>query len=384
MKPSIVLLGQSKESEAPLSRFLGGDAQRFFILGQRILWGSDQSDLVRVDVPRTVEKLVKHYGDAPVAHALAAYGLRKSDRAAADQAMQRAWEIAGDEHAHSHLLPSPDEWEGKKPNQSLECVIPDRVWRVTSYDAVTGLDLARDNIATFVRTEDAGLVCINPVKMEEEVIESVSKLGEMGAIVVQGKGHSRGLPPTATLFPGATTYATRAHESHPASADLKFDKHLDDQSPSSELIVKSVAGTALEELVLVHRPTRLAIAQDLFRGNFRGQPQSFASRLYAFCFGLDERVGMLGIQIFLINDWELFARGLADIGSEKPERLVGAHHDMVEGEELQGLFDTIDFAQKLRGKDHKRMLLRYFARQPGFLRDLIKYKRAQKRARANP
>lgn len=381
MKQSIVQLGRSRAQDEELSAALDGNSQRFLILAQRLVWGVDQADLVKVNVPETAARLTSSFPSSPVAFALAAYGLRRSDRVASDAAMEQARSLAGSQHPHGYLLPTREEWAGAKPSQQIECLVPNRAWRVSSFESVSDMDLARENAATLIQTEDAGLVLVNPVPLSPETVHSIKQLGEVRSIVVQGKAHSRCLETAAKIFPNAISFATRSHRLHPPCAGLSFDRLLDEVSPSNELVVLPVLGTVLDEMTLLHKPTGLFIVQDLIHGSLRKIALPFATRIYAFAFGIEDRVGLAGYRLFMVNDLQEFQASFAEIERADAKRIVGAHFGLVEGDAMQGLAQTARWVGELSGMSHKALLLRYFPRQSGFLRDLIRYKRSQKSAR---
>lgn len=374
MPHSIVQLGRSRADDVAFGERVGGDGQRFLVLAQRILWGTDQTDLVSIDVPKTVRKMTRGYPRSPAAHLLAAYGLRQRDRAAAEAALIRARELCGPDHPDTYLLPSEDEWNSVLPEQRFQCLVPDRIWRATSYTAVNTSRLARENTATILRTAEGSLVIVNPIEFADPVRGQVAALGDVRALVVQGKGHSRGIVPATKQFPNAETWGTRAHGSHPPARHLKFDRLLDEGSPTPEVRVLPVRGAVLEEFLLHHEPTGILIAQDLIQASFRAFGRPYANNLYSFGFGLEDRAGLMGYLIPLITDLPALQSDLAQVAQVAPRGLVGAHYGLVEGDGLATLNQTQGWITTLTVRGHRRLLLRYFANQPAFLVGLLRYK----------
>ena len=384
MRQSIVQLARPRSADDDLAEVLGGDAERFFVLAHRVLWGVDQADMVRVDVDKTLRTLLDHYPLQPVAHLLAAFAHRERDRAAADRALERARAVCTEDHAHAYLLPTAAEWSGHKPPLQLETLVADRVWRVCSYDSVTGSGLASVNSATLVRVADGSLVIINPVPLDDRIRGEIAGLGEVSAIVVQGKAHSRAVEPTRLLFPGAKTFGTRGHGQHPPSAHLVFDHLLDDSSPCpKELTTIVVHGSTLDEVLLLHEPTRLLITQDLFQANQRSPHQPFSGRLYTFGFGIRDQVGMLAYQLFLIRDLARFQASFDVLARLSPTGIVGAHFGYLVEDAMGGFSATVQWIQSLGVMEHRLMLARYFSKQPGFLRDFMRYMAMEKFARSS-
>jgi len=130
---SIFMLGHRVHDEAAVSEFVGGSAARFFTLAHRIVWGVSQSDLVRVDVEAARGAVVKEYGRCPVTHLLDAFAcLARGRQDLAEAARERATTLA-DRHPLAWLCPTDAEWAGEIPDQTLDEVMPGRLWRTQAW-----------------------------------------------------------------------------------------------------------------------------------------------------------------------------------------------------------------------------------------------------------
>ena len=150
MNYSIFMLGHRKDDEAAVSELVGGPAARFFTLAHRIMWGVSQPDLVRIDVEAARAAVVKEYGRCPAAHLLDAFACRGSGRQdLADAARERAASLARG-HPLAWLCPTEAESAGEGPEQTLEEVIPGRLWRTRAWFQIRGTRLRSSGAGTLV------------------------------------------------------------------------------------------------------------------------------------------------------------------------------------------------------------------------------------------
>ncbi len=384
MTTSIVFTGLDRTAEETLRDALGGPPRRFFALAQRIAWGITQSDLIHVDVPRQSQELVRRYPNTPASHLLDAYRLRAEDDPAADEALARARELASGGHPLDFLLPTDAEWSGEVPQQKLVNTVPDRVWRVSAYEPMRGCSLRSQSTSTIIRTEAGRLVIVNPQPYRPPVREEIDALGDVVALAVQGKAHSKHVEASAASFPRARVFGSRGHLTHPPAAHLRFDGILADGRPvlPDEIEEILVDGSELEEVLLLHRPSGLLVVQDIIAANLSThEGGTFVGRLYYFAFGLIDRIGCLAYMPMMWSDLPRFQTGIRRVLDSGYTNVVGAHWGLglLSPKQIQEFTDVLRWLADLGTMTHKGMLVRYFASQPTFLRDLIRYKVASRR-----
>lgn len=384
MQNSVFLLGADPEHRREVQSALGGvPVSRFMALAQRVIWGVSQPDLVRVDVDAVLRKLRWPEADQPLTHLLAACALRRVDPARAEAALEQARVTMGDDHPFRYLLPSVDEWTGRRPAQALHEVVPGRVWRIPRAFAppTTGFEVV--SVGTLIRTEAGGLVFVNPVALSDEVLAQVRDLGPLHALAVQGRAHSRFVERARQQFPEARVFLTSGHREHPASRHLASDGLLGVGSSSlhEEFVEFPVRGTLADEVVLLHVPTRLLIFQDLVSNNLSSnQARPFAGRLEYAAFGLLNRIGLLSYHPILWRDLRALQTSLGAIRESAYRQVTGAHWPIepAHGASQAAFEAALDHVLGLSRTRHLAYVAEFFAHQPYFLRDLLLYSRKTK------
>ena len=376
---SSLFTGMDRNEDARISRIIQGDAATFIALVQRIVWGLSQAEIFRVDLDNTLNRLQRQFGECFATHLYTAYALSARDPCTADAALSRAKAMVAPDHSLAYLLPSDSEWNCEVPEQQLVEVIPDRVWRIEGYFPMAGTPFLISSLGTIVRLQNGELVFVNPVAINDSIAARVSEIGAVRFIVSQGKVHSRYIESAKIRFPAAKNLGTPGHLTHPSSASIRFDGLIGTGETllPDEFAQFPIEGNALEEVVLLHHPTGLLIFQDLIGHNrLTGQGRSFCGRLYGFAFGLDNRIGFLGYQPMMWTNLKQFQSALQSIRNADYTCVTGAHWPVLPDDGAgRKAFDTaLDWAIKLQPLAHKWILIRYFARQPGFLRDMIRYK----------
>ena len=325
---------------------------------------------------------MSRYPNTPASHLLDAYRLRGDEHPGADEALARARALAAGGHPLEFLLPSDAEWAGEAPEQKLIHVIPDRVWRASAYEPMQGCSLRSQSTSTIIRTEAGDVIIINPLPYRPAVRTEIDALGPVVSLAVQGKAHSKHVEASAASFPGAKVFGSRGHLSHPPAAHLKFDSILAGEGPalSDEIEEILVDGSELEEVLLLHRPSGLLMVQDIIAANLSSQGGTFLGQLYYFAFGLIDRIGCLAYMPMMWSDLPRFQNGIRSVLDSGYTHVVGAHWgpELITPKQVQEFTDVLTWLTKLGGLTHKGLLLRYFAAQPSFLRDLIRYKRASR------
>lgn len=376
---SIFLLGKDTNDEWRLADQLGGSPNTFFRATQRIAWGVTQPDLIRVDVLDTAKKLVASHGSAFPAQLFAAWVWRARDPDRAERFLERARALASPDHPLIGLLPTDAEWRLDRAAQQLVTIHPERMWRVVHHFPMAGSPLLHDTIATVIRLASGELAIINPVAFEPAIAQQIRALGEVRWLISQGKGHSLFVEPSRVLFPGSIAIGTPGHLTHPSASHLRIDGVLGTAKLPDELAVLPIEGHLFEEVMLLDRPSKTLIAQDVFA---LAGDQPFVSRLYAFAWGSIEAVGYLSFSLLMWQSMPALHRSLAAVRGEPFAHVIGAHGVVAprSGDALR-VQALIDHTRGITNLGHKAMLARLFTTQPSFLRDLIVYLRSSKNQR---
>jgi hypothetical protein len=371
------MLGCGIDDEHRLHEIFDGSPGLFFQLAQRIAFGIQQPDLIRVDIIATARKLVEKFPGLFPAHLFHAWVWRARDRDRADRSIERARDLAPEGHPWSYLLPRPGEWEADAVPQQLVETVPDRVWRVAHRFPFVGSPLHGISTATIVRTSDGSLAIVNPVGFTDEIAAQIEQLGRVRWIVSQGKVHSGFVNPARARFQHALALGTGGHLSHPPARGVVFDGLLHNMVMPDELEVYPIRGHALEEVAILHRPTATLIVQDLILHGRATSDTPFLNRLYCFGFGLIDRIGMPSFTQMLWQDLGRIQDDIRRIRDSGFSRIVGAHWSATpsgsEHAEVMASRAALDFVLATSGLGHVSQLARYFRWQPTFLRDFAKY-----------
>jgi hypothetical protein len=379
-KPSNWLLGLTLDDERALEGALGGKPGGFFALAQRVAWGLTQSDLIRADPRENAAALVRRYGQAFPAHLFEAWAWRERDADRAERALERARGLASPDHSLFALLPSDAEWTCAVPAQRLVEVSPGTLWRVAHAMPLTGSPFHVTSVTTVVRTKEGDLAIINPVALGDDVATDIEKLGRVRWVLSQGKVHSKYLAVVRNRFPGSIALGTQGHLKHAPAAHLELDGLLETFAEMPrDLEPMLVRGHLFEEVLLVHRPTSTLIVQDMV-ANGRRASAGFAGRLYGFAFGLFDRIGFMSYNLPFWQDVPALHESFRAVRASGFTQVTGAHWplELAGGEDCDAVQRAIDYALETSSLAHKGKLGRYFWTQPGFFRDLVRYKVASR------
>jgi hypothetical protein len=374
---SIHLLGKDTADEWRLVELVGGPPHRFFQLAQRIAWGITQPDLIRVDLIDTAHRLVRSHGSAFPAHLFAAWVWRARDPDHAERHLENARRLATPGHPLSHLLPSEAEWRIQDPDaQALVEIVPGRIWRVVHGFPLVGAPLHSRSVATVIRTTTGDLAILNPVELGEPLAQTIAALGPVRWVISQGKSHSAFVGAVRRQFKGSLAIGTEGHLRHPPASHAMFDGVLGTSRLPDDFELLPIHGHLFEEVMILDRPSKTLIAQDV--AAFGADRGPFVNRLYTFAFGLLDGVGFPSFSLML---WKMPAlhASLTRVRDAEFVHVLGAHSAAAPRDGDAALLRTsIDQALGLSNLGHKAMLGRYFASQPSFLRDLVRYLKASK------
>lgn len=350
-----------------------------FILAQRCMWGAAQADLVRIDVSSALHSLQREFSGHPLTRLVSAFVLHEVDPVRAEDELLAAREQLTEGHPLAFMLPARAAWDGECPPQTLEEVLAGRVWRVRAHVPQRGTRFSIDTVGTLVRTEHGQLVFINPVTLSSTVLPLVRALGPMLALAVQGRAHSAYAGSARAQFPEARLLLSEGHRAHPASARIAPDGLLATESAAlpSEFLELPVRGTHADEVMIYHRPSGLLVFQDLISNNTAAhRARAFAGRLEYFAFGLLDRIGLLSYHPILWNDLPELQRSLRRIVALAAPLVTGAHWPLAPAHAAPraAFMEALEFVLGLSRARHLALVARFFAGQPGFLRDLLRYR----------
>ena len=369
--------------ERSLEPLVGGNARRFFALAQRCTWGVSQPDLVRVDVPATLDQLEREFPRCFASYLVRAFAEAKSRPEHATEAYARAEALCSVDHPWRYLLADAPDWTKAPPEPGLVEVHETGLYRVHGYTWLEGTPFHIASTMTIVRLSGGELALINPGPVSQALLAAIQGLGAVRYLITQGRGHNRYLESSRAHFPQAELLGTHGHTQHPRSAHVRFDGLLGTPSAQlpSELMAFPVEGTKADEVVLLHRPSRTLIFQDLVANNLPANTaRGFGGRVYYLSHGLAARIGIASYNVVLWDDLRGFQRGLQAIVAADFERVTGAHWPLAlsAGAEVSAFRQTLSWASGLSAWQHKSMVARYLAGQPGFLIDLVRYSLASR------
>ncbi len=374
---SIYLLGKDTADEWRLYDTVGGSPKRFFQLAQRIAWGVTQPELIRVDLVATARKLVASHGSAFPAHLFAAWVWRARDPDRAERLLETARELATADHPLVDLLPSAAEWQLAPVDQSWIEIHPGRMWRVPHLFPLAGAPFHTSSIATVIKLSSGDVAILNPVAFVDAIANRIAELGPVRWVISQGKGHSQFVASARKRFRGSLAIGTEGHLRHPSASHLTLDGLLEHTRLPDELHPISIDGHLFDEVMIVDRPTRTLIAQDVV--GFSGGERSFVGRLYALAFGLVEPLGFASYSLMLWQKLPALYESFAKLRAADLAHVIGAHGPAApRAGDLEALHLTLEHARGVGNLAHKALVARYFAAQPSFLRDLLRYMKASK------
>ncbi|MCA9720125.1 MAG: DUF4336 domain-containing protein [Myxococcales bacterium] len=388
---SALFPGRSVEEERALARASGEGVEltRFFTLAQRLIWGVLQADLIKVDVEAVGRELEREFPRYFAAHLIQAFVWRaRGEGARAEDSLRRARELVRPDEPFAYIMPTDDEWNCVCPRDRLREVVPGVVWRFTSYYSHGLAPFLEFSMATVIRLRAGDIVIINPVEFDDEAVAAIQALGRVTHIVTPTKFHNLFIERARQQFPGAKTIGVPGHRGNPPSASIAFDGFLDDASPlfPGELDQITIRGNEIEEVFLLHRDTRTLIVHDilffnLVSGSGEGAPRyPFWWRLYAWVWGVHDTITLPAYQVMMWTQFWRFRASLRAVLRWDVERIASAHGPWDEAPTggSARLQSICGWVAELSMLEYLVMVTRFFRRQPGFLRDLLRFLVAQK------
>jgi hypothetical protein len=180
-----------------------------------------------------------------------------------------------------------------------------------------------------MRLGDGRLVLHSPIALGEELRAELDALGPVGFIVVPYM-HGAHAEAASRRYPKAQLLAAPAPPKKREA--LPFAGLLADDAPAAwagEIESRYVAGFRLEEVLLLHRPTRTLVVTDLCL-NVHHADTAFA-RLFFQLDGMWRRFGpSTAIRWLGVSDRAAFRRSLERVLEWDFERILPAHGEPVE------------------------------------------------------
>lgn len=183
---------------------------------------------------------------------------------------------------------------------------------------------------TVVRLPSGALWVHSPVALTGELEDEIRSLGPVAHVVAPNLYHHLYAGPMAKTFPDAKLYARPRLRSK--CQDLHIDADLQESSASEfedVFDVVRIAGTMLDEVVFVHRPTRTLISADLIE-NFETSPH-LLTRLYLKVGGIHGKPGVNRLMRPLIRKRSHTREAIERLMKSDFDRIVVSHGDIMQG-----------------------------------------------------
>lgn len=219
--------------------------------------------------------------------------------------------------------------------------LSENIW-ISDGDAVPFFTLPYTTRMTVVRLKNGDLFIHSPIKPKSELLQEVSKLGNVKYLISPNKIYHLFLQDWIKLFPDSKIYASpglrKKRKDIKFTADLKDFPEVEWEDEIDQLIFKG--SSIMEEVVFFHKASKTLILTDLIE-NFDENYFSGIKKIIAKISGIVAPNGQTPI------DWRLsffFGKRKARKCFERilawqPERIIVAH-----GKNIK--VDAIDFLRK--------------------------------------
>jgi hypothetical protein len=220
------------------------------------------------------------------------------------------------------------------------------VWLASDPVRIVGMKLTAT--MTVVRLPGSRLLLHSPVAMTQERRASVESLGTVTHLYAPNTFHHIWMAEWAREFPGACVHGPAALRKK--CPELRIDR-AHDLDPLSDLSEEfdevHIDGFALEESVLVHRPSRTLVVADLVHNV--GQPTDRWTAFYTKAMGFYDRVAISRmIRWTAFSDTQAARHSLERLASHSFERLVVGHGAPLEHDAREAVFGAYDWMQGRR------------------------------------
>ncbi len=202
--------------------------------------------------------------------------------------------------------------------------ITDDLWVCAAPHVMMGLHLGTR--MTVLRLPDRSLVVHSPIRYQPSLAAEVSALGAVGHIVCPNLYHHVYARDWIVAFPDARVYAPIAlRRKRP---DLRVDTDIGALAATGALVPMPIAGSMLDETVLVHPASRTVISADLTE-NFETSDH-FVTRQYLKASGIHGRIGWSRPLRVLYRDRKAARRSIDALLEHDFERVIVAHGRVID------------------------------------------------------
>jgi hypothetical protein len=220
------------------------------------------------------------------------------------------------------------------------------VWLANEPVGIVGMKLTAT--MTVVRLPGSGLLLHSPVAMTKARLAAVESLGTVTHVYAPNTFHHLWMGDWAREFPGACVHAPSAlRKKRP---DLRIDRAHDAEPPGElgEVFDEvHIDGFALEESVLVHRPSRTLVVADLVHNV--GRPADRWTAFYTKAMGFYDRVAISRmIRWTAFSNMPAARESLERLASHGFERLVVGHGAPLEHDAREAVFGAYEWTRERR------------------------------------
>jgi hypothetical protein len=220
------------------------------------------------------------------------------------------------------------------------------VWLAHEPVRIVGMKLMAT--MTVIRLPGSDLLLHSPVAMTPERIRRVASLGTVMHLYAPNTFHHAWMGDWAREFPGACVHGPSAlRKKRP---DLRIDRahDVDSLGDLSEIFDEvHIDGFALEESVLVHRPSRTLVVADLVHNV--GRPADRWTAFYTKAMGFYDRVAISRmIRWTAFSNTRAARESLERLAGESFDRLVVGHGSPVEHDARDAVFGAYEWLRERR------------------------------------
>jgi hypothetical protein len=231
------------------------------------------------------------------------------------------------------------------PRQKLTA-FTDEVWLASEPVSILGMKMTAT--MTVVRLPGERLLLHSPVAMTEKLLESVESLGKVTHLYAPNTFHHVWMGEWASAFPSACVHGPSAlRKKRP---DLRVDRAHDLDAPNElgEVFDEvHIDGFALEESVLVHRPSRTLVVADLVHNV--GRPTDRWTAIYTKAMGFYDRVAISRmIRWTAFSDRGAARESLDRLAHHPFERLVVGHGSPLDQRAHEAVFGAYEWMREAR------------------------------------
>ncbi len=200
------------------------------------------------------------------------------------------------------------------------------VWVGSAPQTMFGLHLGTR--MTVVRLPSGGLWVHSPIPLDEEMHDELRSLGPIEHVIAPNLYHHLHVGPLADAHGGAVVHARPGLRKK--RADLRIDADLDGGAPQAwggVFTPVHIEGNMLDEVVFLHRPSRLLISCDLVE-NFTSCSHLF-TRLYLKMGGIYQKPGLSRPLRLVFRDRARARASIDRVLGLDFEGIVLAHGDVI-------------------------------------------------------